>query len=71
MSGRPSLEALYWQEAGAALRALVALAVVPLAAGAAALTLNGAGARLDPVRAPPAATSGCDSCRLQPLPTAH
>jgi hypothetical protein len=62
------LESLYWQETGAALRALVALVVVPMAAGAAALTLTGAASRADAVRAPTAAKAVCDSCQFRPLP---
>jgi hypothetical protein len=68
MKGASELESLYWQETSAALRALVALAVVPVAAGAAALTLTGAAARTDAVRAPSAAKAVCDSCQFRPLP---
>lgn len=56
--GRQPTQGPLRQEASAA---LVALAVVPLAAGVAALTLTGAAARIDAARAPAASAAVCQS----------
>ena len=71
MRGASQLESLYWQETSAALRALVALAVVPMAAVAAALTMTGAAVRTDAARAPSAASAVCDSCQFRSSPGEH
>lgn len=54
-----AIEDFYWQEFGAALRAMLGLAVVLAAVGAAALTLTGASR---PVERHPGAVHDCQRC---------
>lgn len=65
------LEDLYWQELGGALRALVALAVVPLAACAAALTLTGAASLNRDGGSTPSHPSACQTCHFEPATGLH
>lgn len=65
------LEDLYWQELGEALRALVALAVVPLAACAAALTLTGAASLKGDGGSTPSRPSACQACHFEQAASSH
>jgi len=65
------LEDLYWQELGGALRALVALAVVPLAACAAALTLTGAASLSRDGGSTPSRPSACQTCHFEQATSLH